>query len=614
MPNHRLLTPTQTPPQRQHFNRVVRPVRRCAHVAVLIATGVLVCTTALAGPAITTRDWAGKFRLPTGPASQPVAPGSSTIRMPGVVAGGFGDYTVSGDTAVITQNSATGILRWQYFDIAPGATVNINQPSSSAVLLNNVDGGQFDNKTAIDGFLNANGQVYIYNPNGIIIGKTARINVGSLFATTLKIDDSRFLAGLRAPNSQAIFARDTALPDRPGAVVVEGQAAISSGPGGKIFLIAPEVSNSGALYAPDGQVALIAGDKVYLGSSSSSNLRGLVIEVDNKQTLGPALESTATNTALGNIQVGRGNATLVALAVNQQGTISATTSITLNGSIYLKARDGAGRSGTDMSAAGLTPPDRGGVLTLGPNSVTQVLPSLDDKSTAADAPAFNPSEVQLQGKTIHLQPNAQVLATGGQVSVVAKANPGSPADSLNDSRVYFESGSRIDVSGSSGTRLPMENNVIELELRGTEFADNPILRNSPLRGQKVRVDIRKGIKIANIDGWLSQVQHNVGENTAYGGTVTITSEGDIIQRAGSTIDVSGGWVDYLSGYVNTTKVRRAAPCSILARQVRLALTTACSICPTGHAISSLAIAKARVRGPCSSLLLAWSCRAICAVM
>ena len=73
----------------------------------------------------------------------------------------------------------------------------------------------------IDGMLQGNGQVYIYNPNGIIFGKSSRVDVNSLVATTLKIDDNRFLAGLIAPSAAPIFA--AAGGAAPGAVVVEGE-------------------------------------------------------------------------------------------------------------------------------------------------------------------------------------------------------------------------------------------------------------------------------------------------------------------------------------------------------------------------------------------------------
>ncbi len=159
-----------------------------------MTAGVLVSSNAIAQatPRIP------RTALPTGFAGQPLAVGSATVRSPQVIAGSFDPYRVSGNTATITQRAPSGILRWESFDIGADAQVEINQPSPTAVLLNKVDGGI--SPTVIEGILKANGQVYIYNPNGILFGKTANINTNTLVATSLKIDDKRFLAGILAPS------------------------------------------------------------------------------------------------------------------------------------------------------------------------------------------------------------------------------------------------------------------------------------------------------------------------------------------------------------------------------------------------------------------------------
>jgi filamentous hemagglutinin family protein len=507
----------------------------------MAAAGLLACNPVAAQ---SVRNWTNKIPLPSGPTSQNFVAGSSTIRQPQVVAGAFDAYQVANNTATIRQTDAAGILRWGSFDIAPGYKVVIDQPSTTAVLLNKVDGGAFDNKTVIDGMLEGKGQVYIYNANGIIFGKNSQVNVNSLTATSLKIDDSRFMAGILAPSLDPIMAAEVSTP---GAITVEGditsRAGINTATGGRIVLAGPQVTNNGALVAKDGQVILAAGSSVFLRSPSDATMRGLVVQVGNNSASDKAL-----NDVLGTIDVGHGNATMVGLAVNQSGRISANTSVNLNGSIYLRATAGA-QPGDNIV------PQVGGELTLGRGSSTVISPDLNDTTTAADDPAFKQSIVDLQGKHIVLQDNASVVAHGGKVTIAAHANPDPTNTSLfSPSRVDLGSGSLIDVSGSTGTELAMESNVMQVELRGTELADFPLLRNSALRGTKVNIDIRKGTSIANISGWLNQMAHNVGERTATGGTVSIVSEGDIIQRSGSLVDVSGGWVRYRDGYIATTKL------------------------------------------------------------
>jgi filamentous hemagglutinin family protein len=527
-------------------------IQHCFDGCAVVATaGLLACNPVQAQ---TARNWSGKIPLPSGPvvANNQVA-GSSTIYQPQVVTGfNANPYTVSGTTGTITQRDAAGILRWASFDIAPGYTVNIDQPSTSSILLNKVDGGAFFSKTVIDGMLQAKGQVYIYNPNGIIFGKTSQVDVNSLVATSLRINDNRFLAGLIAPSADPIFSAVAGTP--PGTVEVEAQAQVNAAKGGRIMLVGSGVSNSGQLSAPDGQVlAIAASDKVFLAAPHDVTMRGLLVEVGSG--------GTVSNETLGSILVGHGNASLVGYAVNQNGTISATTSVQANGSIYLRARDGATKP-SDNAATSDAYATRGGTLTLGENSVTEVLPDIADTSTAAKT-SYNASQIDLAAKSVHLLQNAKVIAQGGDVTVSAQADPrsnnrstsGIVGGSVGSSGVYLESGATIDVSGTTTTQLAMESNVIAVQLRGTELADVPLQRNSVLRGQTVYIDRRKGTPLANVQGYLDLAEYTVGEETATGGTVTFKADQEVVIASGAKVNVSGGQVTYKSGYVATTQLQ-----------------------------------------------------------
>ncbi|MFI4980071.1 MAG: filamentous hemagglutinin N-terminal domain-containing protein, partial [Nevskiales bacterium] len=505
-------------------------------------------------------------------------------------------YHTSGNKATINQTAPTNIVSWKSFDIGSAASVNVSQPSSSAVLLNKVDGGAYLNKTVIEGMLNANGRVYIYNPNGIIFGKTSSVNVDTLIASSLKFDEARVIGGLLLPGTTPVLAADpTYAIGIPGAVEVEGdsgvkaaRASLAANGGGMILLAAPTVRNNGVLTAPDGQVMLAAGSKVYLippdtsATGTGTSLRGMMVEVSNDYPAGaggpsapisdPGAATTtgtslAENGAAGQINVGHGNATMIGYAVNQNGIVSATTSVTLNGSIYLYARDQASRGGASEAWKA----SRSGPLVLGPNSVTEVLPDLGDTSTIPASTAFNKSVVKLDGLNIALQGDdklkqgASIVAPGGNVSIKAErlalnidSNlPNGTIDPTDKDvvRVDFAPGSLVDVSGSSGAQLAMESNVINVDLRGTELADNVVLRDSPLYATKVNVDVRKGTPIANIAGWVNLVEHGIGELNTAGGTVNVSADGAIIQRTGSKINVDGGYVDYLPGYINTTQLQ-----------------------------------------------------------
>ena len=147
------------------LHHALQPAHAC--VQVLLLAGLLVCTQ---GQAQTGTERVSATALPSGPSQKAGTPVGYSAAIVNPSTGRL--------TATLTQTDATNIVDWKSFDIGRAAQLNIVQPSASAVLLNKVAGGAFENKTVIDGVLQANGRVYLYNPNGIIFG---RENKSSIF-------------------------------------------------------------------------------------------------------------------------------------------------------------------------------------------------------------------------------------------------------------------------------------------------------------------------------------------------------------------------------------------------------------------------------------------------
>ena len=95
----------------------------------------------------------------------------------GVVSSGTGQITHSGNVTTIDQTSQNLSINWQTFNTSHQETVNFVQPSASAIAVNRIAD---TNGTQFFGQLNANGQVYLINPNGIVFGPGAQVNVGGL--------------------------------------------------------------------------------------------------------------------------------------------------------------------------------------------------------------------------------------------------------------------------------------------------------------------------------------------------------------------------------------------------------------------------------------------------
>jgi filamentous hemagglutinin family protein len=117
------------------------------------------------------------FALPSG---EQVSAGQATIQRP------------SASSMVINQAAPKAVVNWQSFSIGQRESVDVRQPSASAVLLNRVVGVD---ASSIQGRLTANGQVFLLNPNGILFGPTSQVTVGGIVASTLSMTDKDFYSG-----------------------------------------------------------------------------------------------------------------------------------------------------------------------------------------------------------------------------------------------------------------------------------------------------------------------------------------------------------------------------------------------------------------------------------
>lgn len=512
----------------------------------------LICLAVLAELGLCARE-ALPAQLPV-----PCAAGACGVAGPSTwVTSGQATAVQAASTLTVNQSTDKAVLNWASFDIGADGKVIFKQPSATSIALNRIFSA---NPTSIFGQLTANGQIYLLNTNGILFGKSAQVNVGGLIASSLNITDSRFQAGLLPPNIvlNPLPSLDQYLdPSDPsgktyltntGAITVQQGAQLNAAAGGRLLLAAPTVQNAGSLQAPDGQIILAAGQKVYLQSSSDPSLRGLLVEVDSK--------GVVENQLTGQLSAARGNISLVGLAVNQDGRISATTTVSANGSVRLEA----GNTGDSHQVAffnGKTlESSNGGTITLGPDSHIDVLPELTDTATAVDQQAQLPSTVNLIGQAVIMQ-GGEITAPGGNLTITASANPsaGVVTNGNANARIRIDPGASIDVSGSNA-ELPMAANLVTVQLRANEFADDPTQRNGALRGRTVIIDARVGTaeQFANVSGAIAAVPRNVAQRTSRGGSVIMESEGDVVVAKGSTINVSGGAVTYDGGQIQTTQL------------------------------------------------------------
>jgi filamentous hemagglutinin family protein len=169
----------------------------------------------------------------------------------GVVTSGRAAFGGTSAQMTITQSTPNVAINWQSFGIQAGESVQFVQPSSASVALNRVIGAD---PSAIMGRLSANGQVFLINPNGILFGPNASVNVNGLVASTVNMSDADLMSG----HYGLVGA---------GAGTVVNQGAIHAANGGSVVLLGSSVNNTGVVQA-----------------LSAENRQGMVVLLGNMDT------------------------------------------------------------------------------------------------------------------------------------------------------------------------------------------------------------------------------------------------------------------------------------------------------------------------------------------
>ncbi|WP_201494875.1 YDG domain-containing protein [Rubrivivax sp. A210] len=263
------------------------------------------------------RAVAAAWLLAVGPALQ-----AQTAVLPSQLAAlPVGPQVVRGQATVATQGAAMtvrntpgAILNWQSFSIGAANSVYFDQASAASKVLNRVTG---QDPSHILGALGSNGQVWLLNPNGVLFGREARVDVAGLVASTLRLGDNDFLAG------RYRFAG--AAGSSAGVV---NQGSLRSSFGGQIVLLGSRVENAGEIQTPGGQATLAAARSVEL---VDTGLPHLVVRAEV-----PAGEVLN----LGRLAAAGGAVDIYGAIVNQQGLVQ-VDSLTQDaqGRIRLQAAD-----------------------------------------------------------------------------------------------------------------------------------------------------------------------------------------------------------------------------------------------------------------------------------
>ena len=325
-----------------------------------------------------------------------------------VTAGKATVTTPKAGTVVVNQTSQRGIVKWTDFSIGQGNKVSFVQPGSGSATLNIVSG---PDASLIAGTLQANGSVYLVNPNGVTIGPGGLVDAGAGFiASTLGIVDADFMTGKLRFGGQG------------GAVLNQG--TINVGSGGSVALLGGMASNEGVINAPLGKVGLGAGAAATLDLKGDGFL----------QVVLPSGATTADGQAL----------------VDNSGTIAAA-----GGTVMLKAstvaeamRNAINMPGT-IRASSVSGHDGEIVLEGGAGGAVTVAGTLDASATAG---AANGGRIDVSGATVALQGatvEATGVARGGEVRIGGAFQGGKAQDPSSERTAIYV--------GRFGAATPLQN-------------------------------------------------------------------------------------------------------------------------------------------------------------
>lgn len=452
------------------------------------------------------------------------------------------NITGSGNVTVNQGSVQRGIVNWQTFDVKKTETVEFVQPSANAVMLNRVTG---DVKASeIHGSIKANGQVAIVNPNGVLFGKNAKVDVAGLVATSADISDEDF------QNGDMNFTKrgaDDAL--------VENRGMITAKEAGLVALVSPRVKNSGVITARKGTVALAGAQKVTLDMNGDGLISFAPDNIQGKASGADAVDVTSSGQLIadgGRVYItAKDAADVVDHVVNMQGVVQANTLREENGDFVIGVVEiNSGHQGAliggRVSANGGA--GKGGNITVRGKNVTI-------KSTARqvelDASGAQGGQVELRSKQALVVGDAEAETVPGEGAghkVVVAAN-GTDGDagtillaSYNDAKT-----AKTTVTGDAQFEARGANKGGSLEVSGDhiQFSGTAELYGENERGVVTFDPDKIWINDGGFDGVTDHVSEKFIEGQLQSGTdVVILANKEIHLNNLSDGELTGGSGDF----------------------------------------------------------------------
>lgn len=323
-------------------------------------------------------------------------------------------FSLDGDTLSIIQSSGKAIITWENFGIDSGESTIFFHPDSGASTLNRVTGNDI---SAIYGTLQANGQIWLINPNGILFGPGSVVDVNGLLASTLDVTDADYLNGggftLSGSSTAPIVNRGT----------------INLSDGSTAILAAQRVENHGVIGGIDSRIFLVGSNEVLVSSglegtvtvSSGGGANGQVVNTGELSGKEITMETVNNNKW--------------ALAIQNSGVVRANSASKEGGKVRLVNTGSAGIQvdGT-LDASG----DIGGEIEISTLGAINL-----NGEVMANGLLGSGGEVSVQGESIGLGSSAVLSGSGVTGGTVWLGNGGTTS-------IQTQSGAQVLANGTAG--------------------------------------------------------------------------------------------------------------------------------------------------------------------
>jgi filamentous hemagglutinin family protein len=441
----------------------------------------------------------------------------------GVVAAGAGAIKTQGNKTTISQSSDKMIVNWKNFNIGKEQSVIVNQPGATSAVLNRVTTAD---ATQIDGVLKANGRVFVVNPAGVVFGKSAKVDVGSLVASTLDVTDQQFMdggkLGLNGSRNINLFSRGG-----EGKVTNNGQLTAQE----SVILLGTQAANYGTIRAKD--VTLGAANGVAMQMNDSGF--GVMLGRQAQNALAANYGVIAAKGGDVNLSAAATGA-MLATVVQNTGTIEATSASSGKGGSITLGSELDGKIGV----GGRLTADKAIRIVASPMAYVD---SPFDASTQPDGGYYG-----LTGHDITVESGAKLHAAtgdvridtaGGNVSMNGQIDAGSAAISADRGIVATNGGINADRVSLTGGVIAI-NAPIRAGSRVDVSADGDVNQHADVKATTGSVNVA-GINIIQADGVktsgdtsVSLISRSVRPNTVTTGQIRVANV------TGKTININGG--------------------------------------------------------------------------